>query len=126
MPPKRMGWREVVAQAVSSSRNAKRASLRPEWRRLTGDRRKVELIAELHGSRGGDGDVAEMLSENSASFVKFMAGDASFLLYCLTACVDTGCALDSPACLRKVPRRKNVTSTVAAIGMKNFRRLMAS
>ena len=126
MPPKRMGWRELVAKAVSSSRSAKRASLRPEWRRLTGDQRKVELIVELHGSRGGDGDVAEILSKNSASFVKFMAGDPSFLLHCLTACIDTGCALDSPVCLRKVSRHKNVNSTVPAIGTKDFRQLVAS
>ena len=93
MPPKKTSWQDLVAKAVSSQ-NAKRASLRPEWRRL-GDQRKIDLVVKLNGCRGDDEGVAaaEVLSTNSASFVKFMSKqDDSFLLHCLTACIDTGCA----------------------------------
>ena len=91
-PKKKTSWQDLVSKAVQSQ-NAKRASsLRPEWRRF-GDQRKIDLIVVLNGCRVDDGDeVAEALSANSASFVKFMTRDDSFLLHCLTACIETGCA----------------------------------
>ena len=53
--------------------------------------RKIDLIVKLNGCRIDGDEVAEVLSSNSASFVKFMSRDDSFLLHCLTACIDTGC-----------------------------------
>ena len=93
MPPKKKtSWQELVSKAVTSQNAIRRASsLRPEWRRL-GDRRKIDLVVKLNGCRGDDDEVAEVLSANSASLVKFMTKDDSFLLHCLTASIDTGCA----------------------------------
>jgi hypothetical protein len=78
-------WKALVSKVLSAEAHGGYV-VRPEWKKL-GDQRKIELLQNLYSHHLED--IPKLLSDNQTKLVQFMTEDVTFLLYCLTACLES-------------------------------------